>query len=173
MDKYVSESSMIINNKEDNNIFHKSIKYYVDEKYTVSQCIENHLKEIYNQNSHIDMYNKFKIIFSFKNNNQALDIPNKEIKDIIKILDTIELENYGKTEYIIFFYILNDGDALKYKAIYSSYNGDKQDNISFFKESLTAKQKYDLVFNLSGNFKYNTIDQLINKIRNFAKFIKG
>lgn len=175
MDKYVSESIMTIdNNKKENNVvFHKSIKYYVDEKYTISQCMQKHLEEIYNKNTHIDIYNKFKISFSFKNNTQALDIPNKESKDIIKILDSIELENSGKSEYIVFFYILNNGNALKYKAIYSSYNGDEKDNISFFQESLTNKKKYDLVFNLSGNFKYNNIDQLIHKIRNFAKFIQN
>lgn len=172
--KYISESIMTITDIKDNTIFHKSIKYYVDDEYTITQGIKNHLKEIYNKNNNIDIYNKFKISFSFKNNDKNIDIPNNESKDIIKILDTIVLENYNRTEYIVFFYILNNLDDLKkYKAIYTAYNGEKEENISFYKENMSVNKKYDLIFNLTGKFKYENIDQLIQKIRNFAKFINN
>lgn len=167
--KPVSESIMNVTNSDNNIFFHKSIKCYTDNDIKASDCIKNHLDEIYNQNTtYIDIYNKFKISFSFKTNDKAIDIPNKEMPGSVKILDTIILENINKTEYIVFFYIIYPNLITKYKAVYTSYVDDIKENIVFYKED---KNKYDLILNLSGDFKYKTIDSLIQKIRNFAKFI--
>lgn len=173
-DKYLTESVMIITDSEDEIILHKSIKLYNEEKNKASDCIKNHLKEVYDKDNYMDIYKKFKISFSFKTSDKAIDIPTEMINDIIKILDISILENQNKTEYIVFYYVINN-PIIKYKTIYTIYNDKNIDEqIIFYKESGICTNPYDLILRLSGKFNYKEdekIDKLIQKIRSFAKFI--